>query len=454
MNLRRHFWLNGFAAIVLSGAIGASARAGESVRPSGPIDVSGQSSRQPILELSLTKEQPADSTPPSTAKTAWKKGAFAITPYGSLWANVYYGTQRTFPGEFTFWVFSEESQPEDAFTIDARRTRIGADITGPSVDLWQEFETGGKVELDFLGQFLTENGAGARIRHAWWEAHNDNYRVMIGQNWDVISPLHPGTLNFTVGWNSGNIGFRRAQIRLERFVQINKYWQLTLQGSANQDIIADFPTDPGVRRETADWPVFQGRAAVSFDSPAREDQLFTVGVSGHIGEVGFDFTDTGPPPVNLPPANNVRIPTWSVNLDARIELADIVIQGEIFRGANLSAFLGGIGQGVCPCLREPIHSSGGWIETVFIWTPQWESHVGVGVDDPDDSDSLLGRTFNRFIFGNLIWNVTEQLKTGVELTFWKTEYQETRKGLIDPALLSPSAPGRATTVEWMVRYDF
>ncbi|MEZ6053916.1 MAG: hypothetical protein R3C02_21405 [Planctomycetaceae bacterium] len=399
----------------------------------------------------LLQSAPKDS---SSLKPPWSKGSFTITPYGSLWANMVYATQRTNPGEFTFWVFSEEDQPEDAFAMDARRTRLGADITGPRLDLFGGADTAAKIEIDFLGEFVTENRPNARLRHGYWEAHNEDYRLVIGQTWDVISPLHPGTLNFSVGWNGGNIGFRRAQFRLERFVPLDEDWELTLQGSANQDVVADFPTDPSIRRESANWPVMEGRAAVSYSPCPKDPPLLAVGVSGHVGKVGFDFNQVGPPPLSLPPTDNVRIPTWSVNLDARLETENWIVQGEFFHGANLSSFLGGIGQGVCPCLRVPIHSTGGWLETVFHWTPDWESHLGAGIDDPDNNDSLLGRTYNRFIFGNLIWKATEHLQTGFELTFWKTLYHDTRVGLINPALLTPDAPGRAVTGEWMVRYDF
>jgi len=379
---------------------------------------------------------------------------FTITPYGSLWANMVYATSRTSPGEFTFWVLSEEHQGEDAFTVDARRTRVGIDIDGPPLDWFGGLEIGGQVELDFFGEFVTENRAGARLRQAWWEARNDDYRLLIGQTWDVISPLNPGTLNFSVGWNGGNIGFRRAQFRLERFLAVDDQTTVTLQTTVSQDIIADFSTDPGIRRETANWPVLQGRAALSFLNAENKNPKLTIGLSGHIGETGFDFLVPGPPPLSLPPADDVRFETWSWNVDVSMQFEKLTIQGEFFHGANLSAFLGGIGQGVCPCLREPIHSTGGWLEAVYLWNSQWESHVGFGIDDPENDDSLLGRIRNQFVFGNLILHVTPGLHTGFEVTWWETDYHETRRGLIDPALLTPDAPGRAVTLEWMVRYDF
>ncbi|MCA8996113.1 MAG: hypothetical protein KDA80_03990 [Planctomycetaceae bacterium] len=374
--------------------------------------------------------------------------------YGSLWGSMSYATSRTSPGEFTLWVFPEDVQGEPAWNIDARRSRLGVNVVGPDLKLLNGLETAGQLEFDFFGQFITENRAGARLRQAWWEARNSDYRFLIGQTWDVISPRAPGTLNFSVGWNGGNIGFRRAQVRLERFLHMNQCSQVILQGSLNQDIVADFPTEPGIRRETAGWPVAQGRLAFLREESGTCLPDLEFGLSGHFGETGFDFLTPGPPPLNLPPADDVRVRTWSWNLDARLVWERFSLQGEFFQGSNLSAFLGGIGQGVCPCVRRPIDSMGGWFEAVYDWNECWQTHVGFGIDDPDDRDSLLGRTLNRFLFGNLIWQISDGLRTGMEVTWWTTESHETRIGQVDPALLTSDIPGRSLVVEWMLRYDF
>ena len=130
------------------------------------------------------------------------------------------------------------------------------------------------------------------------------------------------------------------------------------------------------------------------------------------------------------------------------------MQGELFSGANLSPFVGGIGQGVCPCLRVPIRTRGGWCEFWYDWTPCLHSHVGCGLDDPIDRDSLIGRTYNHFVFANVSYDLTDRLVTGLEIAWWKTLYHDTRAGLIAANQLGAREPGEAFIVDWMVKYGF
>ena len=319
---------------------------------------------------------------------AWRVGEFKIVPYGALWADAVFATERTHPGPFSLYVFSRGAQGESAFTIDARRTRLGLNFTGPEIPLLGDAASGGRLEIDFHGDFITENRASLLLRHAYWEATTDEYRILIGQTWDVMSPLLPNTLSYAVGFDAGNIGYRRTQFRYERYVALRDSARLILQGALSQDIVTDFPTEPGVRREASGWPVLQGRIAFEWQPERTEGKPFTFGVSGHIGESGFDFTAPGPPPLSLPPEDDARFITWSFNVDFRVPFSNRTgLRGEFFTGANLSAFLGGIGQGVCGCVRKPIHSTGGWLELWHDWNARWHSHVGFGIDDPRNRDT-------------------------------------------------------------------
>jgi len=358
-------------------------------------------------------------------KFAWVKGDYKIVPYGSLWGSAIYASERAAPGPFILYILSESSEGEDDFVIDTRRSRVGLDIAGPRVPMFGCAESGGRFEIDFHGVFGTvegtravgpENQSGIQLRHAYAEVKNDNFRLLAGQTWDLISPLYPGMLTYAVGWGGGNIGFRRMQIRYERYLHLSDTTKLTLQGAIAQDIALDFI----VFAESANWPVLQGRCALDFAPWADCCQPLTIGMSGHVGEQGFDFAAAG----GLPADDDDRIETWSFNVDFRWPItSQLGIQGEFFTGANLSTFLGGVIQGVNPITRRPIAATGGWGEIWYDWTHRLHSHLGYSIDNPRDGDiSDGGRLENRFIFANTSFDILPKMTVGLEVSYWKTTY--------------------------------
>lgn len=385
------------------------------------------------------EQKKADKLKDDMKKLVWTKGDFKVVPYGTLWANTAWETSRTFPGNFTFYALSSEDNGEDAYYVDARSTRLGIDITGPR--LWvcgACADTGGKVEFDFQGQALTENRGTVLLRHAYVEVKDDTYRLLAGQTWDVISPLYPGMLMYSVGWGGGNIGFRRPQFRAERFFAFSDTRLLTLQGSLNQSVFTptDFPATDGVRGQPAGWPVVEGRVAMTLGQRGEGCQPIVFGVSSHFGEQLYDFSAPEP-------RNDVGRKTWSVNADVRIPITPrFGFQGEAFTGENLGPFLGGVIQGINPVTRETIRSTGGWAEVWYYWTCALHSHVGYGIDDPRDQDvPANGRTYNDFLFANIVWDLTKQFNIGVEFTSWDTHYRDL-------------SPGESERFEFVVRYGF
>ncbi len=375
-------------------------------------------------------------------KLAWTKGDFTIVPYGQLWGSAFYGSSRWAPGQFILYVPSADGllgEGEDSFVIDTRRTRLGINITGPEIPMFGCAKSGAQVEVDFMGLAgnvvggsvipTGENFAGLLMRHAFAEIKTDNWRLLAGQTWDVISPLNPGMLTYAVGWAGGNIGFRRMQIRGERFLHFNDSCLVTVQGAMMQDVVADLPA----LAENANWPVLEGRVALSLGQACNGVRPFTIGLSGHVGEQGWDFPD----------ADDYRLPTWSVCADARYVITErLGIQGEFFTGENLATFLGGINQGINPLTRRTIQATGGWVDLWYDWTPRLHSHVGYGIDNPLNTDvQTRGRIDNSFLFGNVSFDVTKKLVLGLEVSHWQTDYQDL-------------APGDAVLFEFTGSYGF
>ncbi|MEA1949845.1 MAG: hypothetical protein U9N87_00555 [Planctomycetota bacterium] len=374
-------------------------------------------------------------------KYAWTKGDFTIVPYGFLWGNMVFETSRTHsPGRsYAAWVLPHQQQGENVFLVDGKTSRLGIDVTGPRLPLFCCAKTGGKVEIDFQGDFSnTRNRGGVLLRHAYVEAKNSDYRLLLGQTWDVISPLYPNTCMYSIYWWMGDIGYRRPQLRYERYLAMSDTTLLTLQGSLNANILSDFNGHADIKREPTGWPTIEGRAALTLGHRGKDCKPVTAGISGHIGEVGFDQFNGG-----ALVADDVRRRTWSLNLDLDMPITSrFGVRGELFRGDTLGTYLGGIGQSLNPVTLEPIRTQGGWGEIYYYWTYRLHSHVAYGLDDPFDQDiAANGRLYNQFYFANIMFDVTKKLRLGFEVGQLKTIYN----GL---------DAGNATRIEVLARYGF
>ncbi|MFQ5537901.1 MAG: DcaP family trimeric outer membrane transporter [Gemmatimonadota bacterium] len=161
-------------------------------------------------------------------------------------------------GNFARWVFSADIfKPHSHFNMTARQTRLGfrarTRIGTASVT--------GRWEADFYGGGA-ENKNSLQVRHAYVEiAWPSGWSILAGQGSDVISPLNPSALNYTVAWWAGNIGYRRPQFRVTRTFTLASGGTLTFQGAAARTIGDDFiAAEPGDAGADAGRPTFQGLA--------------------------------------------------------------------------------------------------------------------------------------------------------------------------------------------------
>jgi len=79
-----------------------------------------------------------------------------------------------------------------------------------------------------------------------------------------------------------------------------------------------------------------------------------------------------------------------------------------------------IGTTTTPGTRDPIRSTGGWVDVWYDWTPRLHSHVGYSIDDPLDKDVTVGRVYNSFCFANVSYDVTSKFLVGLEVMPWRT----------------------------------
>lgn len=330
--------------------------------------------------------------------------------YGYLKVDAIYNTARMNTGNYAIFVKPDDPDgKEDEFHLTANQTRFGLNLVGP--DLWGG-ESSGKIEVDFYGGG-DENKARLRMRHAYGQVYWPEYDLafLAGQTWDVISPLWPNTVNFLPGFGAGNLGFRRPQLRLTKGFDVTDDSRLEFQTALTRTIGetirgVDTGSDSG-------FPTVQSRLGYAF--PLLTDRPTVIGVSGHFGQEKYA---TG--------GNDDIYDSWSINMDFRLPLFEkIALLAEIWHGENLGDYLGGVVQGVNTQLGESIPASGGWASLALGPWNDFSFNLGALIDDPRESKiAPLGRTRNQMLFGNVMYELAQNLTWGLELSYWETHYKD------------------------------
>ncbi len=340
-----------------------------------------------------------------------------IQLYGYLKLDAAYDTSRTDDGNFAKWVERENTNSDDdQFNMTANQSRFGVMITGPDGGAMR---TSGRAEVDFYGGG-SQNKAHLMMRHAYMKLDwpEERFNIIAGQTSDVISPLVPATVNYSVAWWSGNIGYRRPQIRLTKALGLDGDVDLTLEGAVARTIGRDNTSLAGTldSGEDAGQPSLQGRASVT--APVFCSRPATIGLSGHLGKEEYDVAANG---------SDKEFRSWSLNVDLLQPVNRwLTIKSELFTGENLDAYLGGIGQGVTLTganMYDEIGSSGGWIAAGLGPWSRRRYNVGIAVDDVDRGDVNEGaRTLNRSVFANMFCSIDKNAEFALELSHWKTDY--------------------------------
>ncbi len=362
-----------------------------------------------------------------TKKTCTKKEAacckekshsYMFTFSGYFKGDAIYDANRTYPGNFAIWVPYGGSEDDDAMHITAREMRLGLNFS------WCEngYCTKAKLEYDFYGLGAEpsglnamENKATSMLRHAFLEVTKGRWSILAGQTSDVISPLVPATVNYTVCWAQGNIGYRRPQVRVSTWAVLGEKAKLKAAVAATRTLGSDLDHDGIDDGMDAPYPTVQGR--LGLDMKFGECGSAAVGVSGHYGIEKWGIEDS------------TETESWSFNTDLKFVVNKrVYVSGEYFIGQNLGTYFGGILQSVNPMMNE-IFTVGGWGMLSVKPIERLTVNAGYAFDDPDDADFELPegiiQTFrdkNSVVFGNLMYAVTSTVTAMFEVSYLKTEY--------------------------------
>jgi hypothetical protein len=402
------------AAIVCLSVLAATASFADD--PQQGVNSQAMPAEDPPPTATIDEPQPAATDEPAQEEEPKIK----LTPYGYIKVDASWDSSTIDPGDFARWVLSPESFEEhDHFNLTARQTRLGLRISGGGKE---DLVASGRVEIDFYGGGA-ENKNLPMLRHAYAELNWQNRDLVLlgGQTSDVISPLVPTTLNYTVAWWVGNIGYRHPQIRVTKGFDVGLDSKLTLAAAAVRTIADDFrPAEPGDAGADSGLPSIQGRVGYAW---TMADNRAAVGFSGHWGR-------ENPHRVSESELEHLEFDSWSANVDFNFPLTDrVVLKGEVFTGSNLDDFFGGIGQGINFNQGLAVDSSGGWASVEFRPDDQVLTSFGYGLEDPDDETVIHGgRTKNSSVWANFIYDITSHVRTGVEMSYWRTHYKALELG--------------------------
>lgn len=369
------------------------------------------------------------------------KGKYNLDMYGYMKLDLAWDSSRTdTTGNFARWALSEAVAPTNdrQFNQTINQTRFGLNFTGPQAG---NAKVSGKYEIDLYGGG-TENSPLARTRHAYFQVDwPEDLSLLMGQTWDLVGPENPNTLNYTVGWWTGNIGFRHPQLRLTKgFKSGNSKLTIAVAASRKVGDAALFNTPPDSGTDSGS-PAFQGRVGYTF--PTGKETKGTIGVWGHSGGEEYDFNATG---------DNRSVQSSSLGADVNLVFNKVFqLKGEIWQGKNLDDYVGGIGQGIVVTSAsgtyinsaayggafidaQALKSKGGWFELTFGPFSKWRYNVGASMDDPDD-DLLANstaarpmRTLNRSKWINALYDLNDAVQIGAEYLRLETEYKNQTRG--------------------------
>lgn len=376
--------------------------------------------------LATAQEDPEPDQGLTWSDLVGSKSEFKI--YGFIRLDTAFDDSRTNDPQIPFAVLSEDPNPpkgvppgivadedDEEFTMHARLTRLGMSLSCPPVDGLGNPELDGKIEIDFynIGLPDSDSRSAIRMRLAYLRLTWDNWSLLAGQDWDVISPLYPIVNNDLLMWGAGNLGDRRPQITVSNTTEIGAGELISELGIALTGAVGGSTVFGGLRSgENSGRPMVHAR--VGYHGETAAGGAYQLGLWGHNSEEEFDATGAG----------EESFDSNSVGLDFRAPLYSdrLWVQGEYWHGENLRDVRGGILQGVNPTTGEEIEAHGGFVEVGYKAGEHLTLYGGYSMDDPDDDDlDPFQRDKNEVPYVAARWRYGD-LRFGVEYLHWDTEY--------------------------------
>jgi len=247
-------------------------------------------------------------------------------------------------------------------------------------------------------------------------------------------------LDCVVLWGTGNVGYRRPQLRLTKWWEVDGS-KITGQVSLNhQDRSLSDNSDLDanlLNGVESGWPLFEGRLAL--DTTVLDDHKLSLGISGMVGQEQIDVpVGAGGIPVTLTGKDDTDV--WLVALDGSVTVIPglLTVQGEVWSAENADNVYAGIVQGTIAVKDgggniihlKSVEAYGGFIHAMLTPRKDLIFNVGYGIDKVNNDDDLTTgmRSENWAVFGNVIYSLTPNFDIGLELAYHETEWVNIQDG--------------------------
>lgn len=346
---------------------------------------------------------------------------------GSLSALSVFSTDRPYaPGLPLFLLPSSPfGLNTNTFDIHARQSNIGATFIGTEANGF----TPSATFVSFIASdTLTGDNYGLLPYNAFGELRNEDWRFAAGLQNDVFNPRKPTVISLASMFTTGNTGSFRTQARIERYIKPSTSSEYTFQVALSDPIQSVLGSRDLRIQEDNGWPNVEGRMSMGLGeietlTGGRKARAFELGSSAFVGQIRTTRSILAP----QDPQNPIRnvVDCWGFGVDAAINLTrSIGVQGELFTGAGLGEYNGGIGQTFDSATQQSIRSSGGWGEVFVYLTPKLHLHTGYGIDSPiNRAGDTFPLTENQTFFTNVVWNWSKNVQISNQVDYRSTHYR-------------------------------
>ena len=282
---------------------------------------------------------------------------------------------------------AEPAADSNSLAFDVRQSRFNFSVKGPQV--FAGATPTAVLEIDFFQGF----GAGAfgdvsllnRLRLAYSELNWGNHRLAFGQLNDLIIAMAPVSLShiaFPLGYETGNIGWRRPGIwgfhnlAVAPDLKLELAWMVgrSQWNDAATGIGVNAPNQPGGinQGEASGTPALEGRVTATYA------KLFNVWVAGHWNKVDLNGGGTG---------GGDEVTVQAVNGGAKLTFGPATVAATAFTGKNVGPLIGNLVQFNLGPANADVSAWGYWAQAGFNFTKELSAWAFYGQQKPDEADA-------------------------------------------------------------------